>query len=83
MLSFKLFISVILIAIITATSPVSFAAKKTVGPEEVELYLLWSGTHFDYNYLEKYEEALIRKISELIYVPHKDFIAAKLRVQNS
>ena len=31
--------------------------------------------------LEKYEEALIRKVADLIYVPHADFIAAKHRVQ--
>lgn len=29
--------------------------------------------------LDKYEEAQIRKIAELLYVPHKDFIRAKLR----
>lgn len=44
--------------------------------------LMWSVAYSD-NYLEKYEEALIRKIAELLYVPHKDFIAAKLRVQNA
>jgi uncharacterized tellurite resistance protein B-like protein len=31
--------------------------------------------------LEKHEEFLIRKVAGLIYVPHRDFIAAKLRVQ--
>ncbi|MGQ0656799.1 MAG: TerB family tellurite resistance protein [Chromatiales bacterium] len=31
--------------------------------------------------LHKYEDHLIRKVAELIYVPHKEFIAAKLRVQ--
>lgn len=29
--------------------------------------------------LDKYEEAQIRKIADLLYVPHKDFIRAKLR----
>lgn len=33
--------------------------------------------------LDKYEEALVRKVSELIYVPHRDFIQAKHRVQAS
>jgi len=27
--------------------------------------------------LQKYEEALVRKVAELIYVPYFDFIAAK------
>ncbi len=31
--------------------------------------------------LEKHEEHLIRKISSLLYVPHKEFIATKLRVK--
>jgi len=31
--------------------------------------------------LEKYEEHLVRKISELLYISHKDFIAAKHRAQ--
>lgn len=30
--------------------------------------------------IDKYEEHVIRKISELIYLPHKDFIRAKLMV---
>lgn len=29
--------------------------------------------------LHKYEEYLVRKIAELLYVPHSAFIAAKLR----
>jgi uncharacterized tellurite resistance protein B-like protein len=32
--------------------------------------------------LDKYEEHLIRKISDLIYVSHSDFIQSKLRVRN-
>lgn len=30
--------------------------------------------------LDKYEEYIIRKVSELLYVPHREFIAAKHRV---
>ena len=30
--------------------------------------------------LDKYEEHIIRKVSELLYVPHREFIAAKHRV---
>jgi len=33
--------------------------------------------------LEKYEEALVRKIAELLYVPHSAFISTKLRVKTS
>jgi uncharacterized tellurite resistance protein B-like protein len=31
-------------------------------------------------HLDKYEEHIIRKVSELLYVPHREFIAAKHRV---
>lgn len=31
--------------------------------------------------MDRYEEHLVRKIAELLHVEHKDFIAAKLRVQ--
>ena len=31
--------------------------------------------------LDKYEDHLIRKVSELIYVSHSDFIKAKLKVR--
>ncbi|HMK49034.1 MAG TPA: TerB family tellurite resistance protein [Thermodesulfovibrionales bacterium] len=31
--------------------------------------------------LDKYEEHMVRKIADLIYVEHKDFIEAKLRVK--
>lgn len=43
--------------------------------------LMWQVAYAD-QYFEKYEEALIRKIADLLYVAHKDFIAAKLRVQS-
>lgn len=41
--------------------------------------LMWQVAYADQQ-LEKYEEALIRKIADLIYVTHSDFIAAKHRV---
>ena len=41
--------------------------------------LLWQVAYADAT-LQKYEEALVRKIADLIYVRHADFIAAKLRV---
>jgi uncharacterized tellurite resistance protein B-like protein len=33
--------------------------------------------------LHQYEEHVIRRLSELLYVPHSDFIAAKLRILKS
>lgn len=33
--------------------------------------------------LDKYEDHLIRKISELIYVSHRDFIKSKLKIKNA
>lgn len=33
--------------------------------------------------LDKYEDNLIRKVSELIYVSHSDFIQSKLKVRDS
>ena len=32
--------------------------------------------------IDKYEEYLIRKISDLTYVSHSDFIKSKLRAKN-
>lgn len=42
--------------------------------------LMWQVAYAD-NHLQKYEEALIRKISDLLYIPHSDFIAVKLKVK--
>jgi len=42
---------------------------------------LWEVAYAD-EALDIDEEYLVRKISELIYVSHQDFIAAKLRVKN-
>jgi len=39
---------------------------------------LWRVAFADYR-VDKYEEHQIRKIAELLHVPHKDFIRAKLR----
>ncbi len=33
--------------------------------------------------IDKYEEHLIRRVAELIYVPHRDFIRLKLETQGS
>jgi uncharacterized tellurite resistance protein B-like protein len=44
--------------------------------------MLWQVAYAD-GKLDRYEEALVRKIAELIHVPHRDFIQAKLRVQSA
>ena len=44
--------------------------------------LMWQVAYSD-KVLEKYEEALVRKIADLIYVPHAAFMAAKHRVISS
>lgn len=41
--------------------------------------LLWEVAYAD-DELEKYEEHLVRKLADLLYVPHPEFIRAKLRV---
>lgn len=41
---------------------------------------MWRVAHAD-GIIHKYEDHLIRKIADLIYVSHKDFIIAKHRVQ--
>ena len=38
---------------------------------------------FSDDHLDKYEDHLIRKVSELIYVSHSDFIRTKLKVRNA
>ncbi|MCU7933037.1 MAG: TerB family tellurite resistance protein [Candidatus Thiodiazotropha sp. (ex Codakia rugifera)] len=43
---------------------------------------LWQVAFADQE-LHRYEEHVIRRLAELIYVPHNDFIAAKHRVMNS
>ena len=43
---------------------------------------LWHIAYAD-GVIDKYEEAAIRKVSELLYVPHSDFIKAKLAAANA
>ncbi|RKZ94823.1 MAG: TerB family tellurite resistance protein [Gammaproteobacteria bacterium] len=43
--------------------------------------LLWQVAYAD-NHLDAYEEHMVRRIADLIYVPHQDFIQTKLRVQD-
>jgi uncharacterized tellurite resistance protein B-like protein len=44
--------------------------------------LLWQVVYSD-GRADSYEEHLVRKVAGLIYVPHEDFIAAKLRARES
>ncbi len=49
-------------------------------PEKIRLVeMLWQVAYADGN-LDPYEEGLVRKIAELLYVPHREFIRAKHRV---
>ena len=43
---------------------------------------LWGIAYSD-GQLDKYEDYVIRKIAELIYVSHSDFIKSKLKIKNS
>lgn len=52
-------------------------------PARVEMIdLLWSVAYAD-GKLDKYEEQLVRKVADLLYVPHSEFIAAKHRASDS
>lgn len=42
---------------------------------------LWRVAFSDHH-LDKYEEHVIRRIADLLYVSHSDFMSSKLRVQN-
>lgn len=42
--------------------------------------MMWRVAYADKE-LEKYEEALVRKIAELLYVPHGVFISTKLKIK--
>ncbi|MBT1451770.1 TerB family tellurite resistance protein [Glaciecola sp. XM2] len=49
-------------------------------PQRVNLVkLMWKVAYADGN-LDKYEDNIIRKVSDLLYVAHSDFIKAKLSV---
>jgi len=52
-------------------------------PQKIQLIeSLWRVAYAD-QVLDKYEEHMVRRISDLIHVSHKDFIKAKHRVENS
>lgn len=53
--------------------------RKGFSPDQKKKVIehLWSIAYAD-GELDKHEEHLVRKIADLLYVPHKDFIATKL-----
>jgi len=54
--------------------------RKFSAEEKVQLVeMLWQVAYAD-GRLDRYEEATVRKITELLHVPHRDFIRAKHRV---
>lgn len=68
----------------SATSLYQFTQLINQGCRPDEKYHLlqsmWEIAYADGN-LDKYEEHLIRKVAELIYVPHNEFIRAKLEAK--
>ena len=54
------------------------------GPEDKRhiMEMCWHVAYSD-GVLDRYEEHYIRRLADLLYVPHKDFIAAKHAVLNS
>ena len=55
-------------------------AKNFSQPQKIKVIEhLWAVAYAD-NHLDPYEELMVRKISDLIYVSHSDFINAKHRV---
>ncbi|MHB8668746.1 MAG: tellurite resistance TerB family protein [Burkholderiales bacterium] len=63
--------------------PVDLINKGFAPEQKVQLIeRLWSVALADGG-IDMYEEQLIRKLADLLYVPHADFILAKHRVQSS
>jgi len=54
----------------------------SAGEKVQVIEMLWQVAYAD-GRVDRYEEALVRKISDLLHVPHRDFIQAKHRVQES
>ena len=60
----------------------SLIAEHYTQPQKIQLIeSLWRVAFAD-NVLDKYEEHMVRKISDLIHVSHKDFIQARHRVES-
>lgn len=59
----------------------SLIAKHFEQPEKIKIIeYLWQIAYSDYH-LDKYEEHMVRRIADLIYVPHKEYIQARHRVE--
>lgn len=60
------------------------AIRKGFTPEEKKKVIghLWSIAYAD-GELDKHEEHLVRKIADLLYVPHRDFIETKLQARDA
>jgi uncharacterized tellurite resistance protein B-like protein len=56
----------------------AFTAEQKIRLIEELWRVAWSD-----DVLHRYEEHLIRRVADLIYVPHSAFIAAKLRIQDA
>ena len=54
----------------------------TPAQKEHMIELLWQVAYAD-GALDRYEEHLVRKIADLIHVPHRIFIATKIRARES
>ena len=65
----------------TSLYPFTRLINHVCSPEEkVQIIgMLWRVTCSD-GYVDKYEEYLVRKIADLLYVPHREFIRTKLEV---
>lgn len=58
-------------------------AKHYTQPQKIQLIeSLWRVAYAD-QVLDKYEEHMVRRISDLIHVSHKDFMQAKHRVESA
>jgi uncharacterized tellurite resistance protein B-like protein len=57
-------------------------AKEYTQDQKIKVIeLLWTIAYAD-NHLDSHEEHMVRRIADLIYVPHKDLIKTKHKVQN-
>ena len=65
----------------TSLYPFTRLINRACSPEEKVriIGMLWRVTCSD-GYVDKYEEYLVRKIADLLYVPHREFIRMKLEV---
>jgi len=61
----------------------SLIARKFTQTQKIKVIeLLWSVAYAD-SHLDSLEEHMVRKIADLIYVSHKDFIKTKHKIQDA